>query len=182
MFSPPLPEPIPKRFPHGDALGPSGCGFVSGLQWCHPPGPYAVGLPSAIQLALAGYRPTAAHRIPRIPDAHSLSGQENTRCLTQSCGSGSRLDPDSETLWIRIRIGNPDPGSGSRGKKIKKFQWKSTLFSNFFLNSPLKRYKIALTTFWKSFWWITAVFLIWFDSNSDFNKNLSKKLSSKVLF
>jgi hypothetical protein len=27
-------------------------------------------------------------------------------------------DPDSMTLWIRIRIGNPDPGSG--GKKIKK--------------------------------------------------------------
>jgi hypothetical protein len=35
------------------------------------------------------------------------------------------LDPDSATLWIRIRIGNPDPGSGSRGKKIKKFQWKN---------------------------------------------------------
>jgi hypothetical protein len=24
-------------------------------------------------------------------------------------------DPDSATLWIRIRIGNPDPGYGSRG-------------------------------------------------------------------
>jgi hypothetical protein len=23
-------------------------------------------------------------------------------------------------LWIRIRIGNPDPGSGTRGKKMKK--------------------------------------------------------------
>jgi hypothetical protein len=29
----------------------------------------------------------------------------------QGCGSGSGLDPDSETLWIRIRIGNPDPGA-----------------------------------------------------------------------
>jgi hypothetical protein len=36
-------------------------------------------------------------------------------------------DPDSATLWIRTRIGNPDPGSGSRGKKIKKFQWKNAL-------------------------------------------------------
>jgi hypothetical protein len=42
--------------------------------------------------------------------------------LNQGCESGSGLDPDSVTLWIRIRTGNPDPGSG--GKKIKKFQWK----------------------------------------------------------
>jgi hypothetical protein len=34
------------------------------------------------------------------------------------------VDPDSVTLWIRIRIGNPDPGSGSRGKKIKNFSGK----------------------------------------------------------
>jgi hypothetical protein len=45
----------------------------------------------------------------------------------------------------------------------------------------LKRYKIALTTFWQKFWWITPVFLIWFDSNFDSKKNLRKKLSSKVL-
>jgi hypothetical protein len=45
--------------------------------------------------------------------------------FTQGCGSG--LATDSVTLWIRIRIGNPDPGSGSRGKKIKKFQWKNVL-------------------------------------------------------
>jgi hypothetical protein len=53
-------------------------------------------------------------------------------------------------LWIRIRIGSRfsdivdlDPywESRSRGKKIKKFQWKNA-----------------------------AVFLIWFDSNFDFNK------------
>jgi hypothetical protein len=48
------------------------------------------------------------------------------RILKQGCGSGSGLDSDSVNLWIliRIRIGNPDPGSGYRGKKIKKFQWK----------------------------------------------------------
>jgi hypothetical protein len=44
-------------------------------------------------------------------------------------------DPDSVTLWIRIRIGNPEPGSGSRGKKVRKFQWK--------MHYKIK-YKIAL--------------------------------------
>jgi hypothetical protein len=68
--------------------------------------------------------------------------------LKQGCGSGSGLDPDSATLWIRICIGNPDPGSGSRGKQIKKFQWKNALFKLFLTKIlPLKRYKIALTTF-----------------------------------
>jgi hypothetical protein len=57
------------------------------------------------------------------------------------------VDPDSATLWIRICIGNPDPGSGSRGEKIKKFQWKNALFSYLKKILPLKRYKIALTTF-----------------------------------
>jgi hypothetical protein len=42
---------------------------------------------------------------------------------------------------------DPDPywESGSRGKKMKKIQWKNALFS-YFLNKilPLKRYKIAL--------------------------------------
>jgi hypothetical protein len=58
-------------------------------------------------------------------------------CVNQGCGSGSGsvsgsgLNPDSVILWIRIRIGSPDPGSGSRGKKIKKFQWKNALFSYF---------------------------------------------------
>jgi hypothetical protein len=69
------------------------------------------------------------------------------KIIRQGCGSGSGLDPDSVTLWIRIRIGNPDPGSGSRGKNVKKFQWKNALLSYFFLNVPLKRYKVALTTF-----------------------------------
>jgi hypothetical protein len=29
-------------------------------------------------------------------------------------------DPDSETLWIRIRIGNPDPGA----RKLRNFSGK----------------------------------------------------------
>jgi hypothetical protein len=53
---------------------------------------------------------------------HRDQNQVRHCCSNQGCGSGSRLDPDSVTSWIRIRIGNPDPGSGSRGKKIKKFQ------------------------------------------------------------
>jgi hypothetical protein len=51
-------------------------------------------------------------------------------------------DPDSETLWIRIRSGNPDPGA----RKLKNFSGKST-FWLFKKNLLLKRYKIALTTF-----------------------------------
>jgi hypothetical protein len=31
----------------------------------------------------------------------------------------SELVPESMTLWIRIRIRNPIPGSGSRGNKKK---------------------------------------------------------------
>jgi hypothetical protein len=38
----------------------------------------------------------------------------------QGCGSGSGLDPDSETLWIRI--GNPDPDPGAR--KLRNFSGK----------------------------------------------------------
>jgi hypothetical protein len=56
--------------------------------------------------------------------------------FTQGCGSGSGLDPDSATLWIRIRIGNPDPRSGSRGKK---FQWKNALFSYLKKNFTTKK-------------------------------------------
>jgi hypothetical protein len=54
---------------------------------------------------------------------------------------------------------------------MKKFQWKNALFSYYKKILQLKRYKIALTTFWKKFWWITPVFLIWFSSNFDF-KNI----------
>jgi hypothetical protein len=55
----------------------------------------------------------------------------------KQCG-GSGLDPDSVTLWIRIRtgIGNPDPGA----RKLRNFIGKNALFSYLtkkFL--PLKR-------------------------------------------
>jgi hypothetical protein len=42
---------------------------------------------------------------------------------------------------------DPDWESASRGKKMKKFEWKNALFSYLKKNLPLKRYKIALTTF-----------------------------------
>jgi hypothetical protein len=96
----------------------------------------------------------------------------------QGCGSG--LFPDSVTLWIRIRIGNSDPASGSRAKKIKKFQWKNALFSYLKKNLPVKRYKIALTTFFK-FLMNNTGFL--FDLTQFwFPKKFEKELSSKVLF
>jgi hypothetical protein len=59
------------------------------------------------------------------------------KTFKQGCGSVSGLDPDLVTLWIRIRIGNPNPGS--RGKKIKKYQWKNAHFSFFFKVLPLKK-------------------------------------------
>jgi hypothetical protein len=43
----------------------------------------------------------------------------------QGCGSGSGLDPDSVTLWIRIRIGNPDP----EARKLRIFSGKNSLLS-----------------------------------------------------
>jgi hypothetical protein len=50
------------------------------------------------------------------------------------------VDPDPDPYW--------ESGSGSRGKKIKKFQWKKALFSFFKkIISPLKRYKYLLEKF-----------------------------------
>jgi hypothetical protein len=40
--------------------------------------------------------------------------------INQGFGSGSGLDPDSVTLWIRICIGNPDPGA----RKCRNFRGK----------------------------------------------------------
>jgi hypothetical protein len=57
------------------------------------------------------------------------------------------LDPDSVTLWIRIHIGNPDPDPGAR--KLRNFSGKNALFSYLKKTYPLKRYKIAPTTFLK---------------------------------
>jgi hypothetical protein len=50
--------------------------------------------------------------------------------------------PDSETLWIRIRIGNPDPDPGAR--KLRNFSGKNALFSYFLKILPLKRYNYFL--------------------------------------
>jgi hypothetical protein len=55
------------------------------------------------------------------------------------------VDPDSVALWIRIRIGNPDPDPGAR--KLRNFSGKMHFLVIFQKNLPLKRYKIALTTF-----------------------------------
>jgi hypothetical protein len=95
----------------------------------------------------------------------------------------------SPGLWIRIRIGSgfsdfvdPDPywESGSRRKKIKKFQWKNALFSYLKKIVPLK--KVPITTFWKKFWWITPVFFIWFDSNLDFKQIWERNCLEKFCF
>jgi hypothetical protein len=55
------------------------------------------------------------HALSALPELNVFN------IFEQGCGSGSvsRLDLDSMTLWIRILIENPDPGSGSRGKKNK---------------------------------------------------------------
>jgi hypothetical protein len=58
--------------------------------------------------------------------------------VAQGCGSGSGWDPDLITLWIRICIGNPDPGSGSRGKGMKKKKYSFVNNIYFFIT---KRYK-----------------------------------------
>jgi hypothetical protein len=38
------------------------------------------------------------------------------------------LDPDSETYWIRIRTGNPDPEAG----KLRNFNGKMHFFTSLF--------------------------------------------------
>jgi hypothetical protein len=53
---------------------------------------------------------------------------------------------------VKTRVVDPDPywesGSGSWGKKTKKFQWKKMHFLVIFTKIlPLKSYNIALTTF-----------------------------------
>jgi hypothetical protein len=48
---------------------------------------------------------------------------------------GGQVQYIADLLWIRIRIGNPDPGA----RKLRNFSGKMHFL-------PLKRYKIALTT------------------------------------
>jgi hypothetical protein len=85
------------------------------------------------------------------------------------------LDPDSVTLWIRIRIGNPDPDPGAR--KLRNFSRKMH-FLVFKKKVPLKRYKIALTTFWRKkidekhrYFWIDLTQIL-----------ISKKFEKKIVF
>jgi hypothetical protein len=83
------------------------------------------------------------------------------------------VDPDPD--WIQIpRLWFPywESGSGSRGKKTKKFQWKNVLFS-YFLKTFYhwkSTYKIALTTFWKKLRWITD-----FDFKKIWERNCLRK-------
>jgi hypothetical protein len=67
--------------------------------------------------------------------------------IKQGCGSGSGLDPDSATLWIRIHIGNPDLDPWAR--KLRNFSGKNALYSYFFKKIlPLKRYNYFLKKIW----------------------------------
>jgi hypothetical protein len=54
-------------------------------------------------------RQTIDEFMAKVRDAKDVK----TRVVDPRSGSG--VDQDSVTLWIRIRIGNLDPGSGSRG-------------------------------------------------------------------
>jgi hypothetical protein len=56
-----------------------------------------------------------------------------TYSLKQGCGSG--LEPDSVTLWIRIRIGNPDP----RARKLRNFSGKEHFLVIFSKNVTTKK-------------------------------------------
>jgi hypothetical protein len=110
---------------------------------------------------------------PRIRDPDAFIPDPTYYCIkaiNQGCGSGSGLDPDLVTLWIRIRIriGNPDPGSGAR--KLRDFRGKMHFLVILKKILPLKRFKIAPTTFcktnlmnntgifyliWLKFWFLT---------------------------
>jgi hypothetical protein len=61
---------------------------------------------------------------------------------------GRVVDPDPDWIriqrlvWIRIRIGNPDPDPGAR--KLRNFSVKNALFSHLKKILPLKRYNYFL--------------------------------------
>jgi hypothetical protein len=74
----------------------------------------------------------------------SFWNQENLHTKVRNGIVFSRVvDPDSVTLWIRIRIGIPDPGA----RKLRNFCGKMHFLVILNKILPLKRYKIALTTF-----------------------------------
>jgi hypothetical protein len=59
----------------------------------------------------------------------------NILIFAQGCGSVSGLDPDSVTLWIRIRIKNPDPGA----RKLRNFAGKMHFLILFKTNFTTKK-------------------------------------------
>jgi hypothetical protein len=71
------------------------------------------------QLDSYGTQHTTASRI-QICKREAYQSCKSSGPFLQGCGSG--LDPDSETVWIRIRIGNPDPDPGAR--KLRNFSGK----------------------------------------------------------
>jgi hypothetical protein len=78
------------------------------------------------------WRPNSSARV-RLQYADQQRCQHVLYISTkQGCRFGSGLDPDLVTLWIRICIGNPDPGA----RKLRNFSGKNAFFS-----LPLKRYK-----------------------------------------
>jgi hypothetical protein len=66
----------------------------------------------------------------KTPDPYTTYEKKN-----QGCGSGSGLDPYSATFWIRIRIGNPDPGT----RKLRNFIGKMHLLVIFNKNFTSKK-------------------------------------------
>jgi hypothetical protein len=96
----------------------------------------------------------------------------------QGCGSGLDLDSATLWIWIRIPIGNPDPGA----RKLRNFSGKIHFLVIFKKTLPLKSYKIALTIFWTKFLWITPLFFIWFDSNFDFKQIWEQNCLRKFCF
>jgi hypothetical protein len=79
---------------------------------------------------------------PQSGLAGQVSGQYSISL--PSSHLGSKIGSGSVTLWIRIRIGNPDPDPGAR--KLINFSGKMHFLVIFKKILPLKRYKIALTT------------------------------------
>jgi hypothetical protein len=74
--------------------------------------------------------------------------------------SSSNPDPYPVTLWIRIRIGNPDPGA----RKLRTFSWKMHFFRYFSIKLTTKKVPVKNSTnfFLNFFLKNTGIFyLIW---------------------
>ena len=62
-----------------------------------------------VGLGLDGAALRPLHNRPLYPQPKHSSLQRTLDSHVQCCGSGSKLDPYSRTLWIQICIPNPDP-------------------------------------------------------------------------